>query len=66
MWHWSTRVAEHARAAAFTRVEYEPEPTVTEPEFAVETDEDRHDDGNGLVCRAGESEAMPIGYALAG
>lgn len=66
MWHWSTRVAEHAQAAAFTRVEHEPEPTVTEPGFAVETDEDRHGDGNELVDCAGESEAMPTGYALAG
>ncbi|WP_040788759.1 hypothetical protein [Nocardia paucivorans] len=62
MWHWSTRVAEHARAAACTRVEREPEPTVTDPDFTVGTDPD----GNGLVCRAEASETISIEYDLAG
>lgn len=37
MWGWSSGVAEHAAAAAFTQPVGEPEPTVTDTESAAES-----------------------------
>ncbi|MBF6334041.1 hypothetical protein [Nocardia transvalensis] len=40
MWEWSRAVAERAAAAAWTRRDREPEPTVLDPEDWRKTDGD--------------------------
>lgn len=53
MWQWSSTFAEYAEAAAFTRRRREPEPSFTDPGFAVTESSDGADIGE--VCEAEES-----------
>lgn len=53
MWQWSSTVAEYAEAAAFTQRRREPEPSFTEPGFAVAESSDGA--GVGEVCEGEES-----------
>ncbi|AFT99124.1 hypothetical protein O3I_005810 [Nocardia brasiliensis ATCC 700358] len=40
MWGWSTTIAEHAAAGAFTRWPVtEPEPTIVDPDFRTEAEQ---------------------------
>ncbi|VFB01555.1 Uncharacterised protein [Nocardia cyriacigeorgica] len=67
MWGWSSRVAEHAAAAAFTRPVGEPEPTVTETASAAEsgfTEQAR--EGEIADTSAMRPTARPADFDLAG
>lgn len=57
MWEWSTRVARHAVAAAWTRPTGEPAPTIVDPEVWTESappGHERGDDGSAMRNPAGE------------
>lgn len=61
MWGWSTTVAEHAAAAAFTRWPVtEPEPTIVDPDFRIEVEQGEDAPAERAV------RALSCGYDLVG